>query len=153
MYFAINGTNWRGGCLYETTEAAEAFLERLKTLRCDSSKLADCEVIEVMDPACVFELWQMKDEDWAHGHKFFAYKMANSEGNVAKPFYDCVYRAVCTKAPGPQVLGELFQRFNCERPDDFMAASMSVSDVIVFKKGEVRRAFFVEPIGFLEVPF
>ena len=34
-----------------------------------------------------------------------------------------------------------------------MAASMSVSDIVVFKKDGKSHAFFVEPIGFVEVPF
>lgn len=153
MYFAIKGQEKMFGHLYETEEEAGQSLDRLQHRMYDSALFAGAEIVEVEDPAGIMEIWQMKDEDWAHGHKFFHYKMAYSEGHVAKRFYNCVYREANTQEPGIRELGDLYRRFNCAHPEDFMAASMSVSDIVVFKKDGKSHAFFVEPIGFVEVPF
>jgi len=46
----------------------------------------------------------------------------------------------------------VFTRFNTNHPADFFAASISVGDIVVMqKKGKVT-AYFVEPIGFSELP-
>ena len=53
---------------------------------------APCKIVEVEEPSNMFEIWQMRDDDWAHGYKFFDYKTANQLGYVAQDFYRCVYR-------------------------------------------------------------
>jgi hypothetical protein len=114
-----------------------------------------CKIVGTEEPSNMFEIWQMRDDDWAHGYKFFDYKTANQLGYVAQDFYRCVYREEVDSdtKPGHTLLGNLFSRFNCQKPADYLAASMSVSDVIVFRNGAKTKAFYVEPFGFLEVAF
>ena len=46
----------------------------------------------------------------------------------------------------------IFARFNEKHPSDFFAASVSVGDIIVMQKKGKATAYFVEPIGFSELP-
>ena len=46
----------------------------------------------------------------------------------------------------------IFARFNEKHPSDFFAASVSVGDIIVMKRKGTATAYFVEPIGFSELP-
>ena len=49
-------------------------------------------------------------------------------------------------------LDDIFYRFNCRRPEDFYGHSLSVSDVIVIHKSNEIKAFFVDSMGFEELP-
>lgn len=49
-------------------------------------------------------------------------------------------------------LDDLFEVFNIRRPSDFKGHSLSVSDVVVLKIDDVRRAFFCDSFGWTEVP-
>lgn len=46
----------------------------------------------------------------------------------------------------------IFAKFNTNHPADFFAASVSVGDIIVMQKKGKATAYFVEPIGFSELP-
>lgn len=46
----------------------------------------------------------------------------------------------------------IFTKFNTDHPADFFAASVSVGDIIVMQKKGKATAYFVEPIGFSELP-
>ena len=46
----------------------------------------------------------------------------------------------------------IFAKFNTDHPADFLAASVSVGDIIVMQKKGKATAYFVEPIGFSELP-
>lgn len=46
----------------------------------------------------------------------------------------------------------IFTKFNTNHPMDFFAASVSVGDIIVMQKKGKATAYFVEPIGFSELP-
>ena len=49
-------------------------------------------------------------------------------------------------------LESLYAMFNINRPEDFRGHSLSVSDVIVLRDGEEKKAYFVDSIGFRELP-
>ena len=51
-----------------------------------------------------------------------------------------------------QVLDSLFEKFNIAHPDDFRGHSMSVSDVVVLQENGVEKAYYVDSLGFKEVP-
>lgn len=153
MYYAIHGKMPLNN-LYETEAAAQAGIEQMKKLPNSPHAFDGCTIVEVPAPANLFEIWQMRDEPWAHGYKFFNHEMANKKGYVSKEYYNCVYReALDATEPSISLRAHLYDRFNCDKPIDYMAPSMSVSDVIVFKGEGGTKAFFVEPIGFREIEF
>ena len=53
--------------------------------------------------------------------------------------------------PG-ETLDTLYERFNIHRPENFTGHSLSVSDVVVLKKDKELTAYYVDSIGFKEVP-
>jgi hypothetical protein len=49
-------------------------------------------------------------------------------------------------------LDAIFEKFNVDRPEDFRGYSLSVSDVIVIKHSDLVKAYYVDDIGFKEIP-
>lgn len=50
------------------------------------------------------------------------------------------------------MLEELFVRFNIGHPKDFTGHSLSVSDIIVIRQNGQESAYYVDDIGFKELP-
>ena len=46
----------------------------------------------------------------------------------------------------------IYERFNIQRPADFTGHSLSVSDVVVLNNGSTVKAYYVDSIGFAELP-
>ena len=46
----------------------------------------------------------------------------------------------------------IYEKFNLYRPEDFHGHSLSVSDVVVISRNGKRQAFFVDTIGFKDIP-
>ena len=46
----------------------------------------------------------------------------------------------------------IYERFNIQRPADFTGHSLSVSDVVVLNDGSTVKAYYVDSIGFAELP-
>lgn len=59
-----------------------------------------------------------------------------------------LYRA----AYGKDTLDGIYERFNIQRPADFTGHSLSVSDVVVLNDGSTVKAYYVDSIGFAELP-
>lgn len=51
-----------------------------------------------------------------------------------------------------EILEGLFFEFNESRPKDFMGHSMSVSDIVVLHMDGSNKAYYVDRIGFTELP-
>lgn len=71
--------------------------------------------------------------------------------------YSTVYEGSLDKDAGigksaQEVLDGLFEKFNIAHPDDFRGHSMSVSDVVVLQENGVEKAYYVDSLGFKEVP-
>ena len=92
-----------------------------------------------------------------HERMFQNLATLRSEGkDVISDAYSTVYEgsidgAECRKS-SQQVLDGLFEKFNIAHPDDFRGHSMSVSDVVVLQENGVEKAYYVDSLGFKEVP-
>ena len=51
-----------------------------------------------------------------------------------------------------ETLDTLFQKFNIDKPEDFEGHSMSTSDVIIMKQNGEMKAYYVDSVGFKELP-
>lgn len=49
-------------------------------------------------------------------------------------------------------LDDVYKRFNLDRPTDFKGHSLSVSDVISIRENNKSTAYFVDSVGFKELP-
>ena len=69
--------------------------------------------------------------------------------------YDLVYQGPLSQeyeSPAERVLENLFVRFNTNQDADYTGRSMSVSDVVVLNQNGTIRSYYVDPIGFQEIP-
>ena len=66
--------------------------------------------------------------------------------------YEFVYEGSLDEFNGTATLESLFTKFNTDHPDDFKGHSLSMSDVIVFKIGDEKTAYYCDDIGFTEMP-
>ena len=68
---------------------------------------------------------------------------------VSRADYDLIYTALLTEK---DTLDGIYERFNIQRPADFTGHSLSVSDVVVLNDGSTVKAYYVDSIGFAELP-
>ena len=86
--------------------------------------------------------------DW--GYKFMGLDIIKNMGlAVDGKDYRMVYRDNLNEN---ESLDELYARFNLEQPEGFEGHSMSVSDVIVIRRNGEMKAYFVDDVGFSELP-
>lgn len=64
--------------------------------------------------------------------------------------YECVYTA--GELGKDEHLDDIYEKFNIDRPEDFTGHSLSVSDIIVTVRNGETRAFYVDSVGFNELP-
>ena len=63
------------------------------------------------------------------------------------------YRQVYSDTCPPDVsLDEIYTRFILDRPEDFKGWSLSVGDIILLHQRDGSHAYFVDSIGFEEIP-
>lgn len=61
--------------------------------------------------------------------------------NDLAPFKDLSYE-----------LERMFQQFNVDHPEDFRGHSLSVSDIVALRQNDVVSCYYVDPVGFKELP-
>lgn len=97
-----------------------------------------------------FGIYQITERDPEHDYRFMGLDYVEKKGMmVARADYDLVYAAPLTDK---DTLEGIYERFNIQRPADFTGHSLSVSDVVVINDGESVKAYYVDSIGFAELP-
>ena len=74
--------------------------------------------------------------------------------SVDQGMYQMVYSGELEGYRGdtPGMLERLYEKFNIDHPEDFRGHSMSVSDVVVVSREGKEQAFYVDSVGFQELP-
>ena len=96
------------------------------------------------------DIYQLKDQDNLNRVRFLSYEKFISSGE--KVVYDNYASAYSGELEKTFTLEEIFYIFNMEIPDGFHGHSLSVSDVIVLEEDMKKTAWFVDSIGFREIP-
>ena len=97
-----------------------------------------------------FGIYQITDRDPEHDYRFMGLDFVQKKGvTVSRANYDLIYAAPLTNK---DTLEAIFERFNIQRPADFTGHSLSVSDVVVLNDGSTVKAYYVDSIGFAELP-
>lgn len=97
-----------------------------------------------------FGIYQITERDPEHDYRFMGLDYVQKKGiTVARADYDLIYAAPLTEK---DTLDGIYERFNIQRPADFTGHSLSVSDVVVLNDGESVKAYYVDSIGFAELP-
>ena len=97
-----------------------------------------------------FTIYQLKDDESLRYIRFEGLdRLENGEQTVVKGNYDEVYKAPLKQGT---TLDDIYFQFNALHPLDFRGHSLSVSDVVVLHREDGDKAFYVDVIGFTELP-
>ena len=96
-----------------------------------------------------YEIWQLKDTPENKALLFSDYAYA-SLFRLTESRYDKVYEAQAGE--DDYTLDRIYYKFNVNHPADFRGHSLSMSDVVVLNIDGEKTGWFVDRIGFKEVP-
>ena len=102
-----------------------------------------------------YALFQLKDGEELYGLRFASLKQIGGEQAVLKERYQCVYSAefdLQNIDDKYEILNQIYDKFNIDHPEDFKGHSLSVSDVIAIRKNGETEAYYVDTVGFTELP-
>lgn len=129
--------------------------EYLRTVFGDHLTENDLEKMFLANPADAFAIYQLRDHESTHDHRFLSMSQLQAAGlNVERANYAPVYAADISDVHNmtiPALLEDIFYRFNMERPDDFYGHSLSVSDIVALKIDGITSAHYVDRYGFQEL--
>lgn len=126
----------------ESAEKAAELITRLDALVKEQKLLSGSEK--------QFGIYQITARDQEHDYRFMNLDFVKRHGmEVNRADYELVYTAPLTEK---DTLEAIYERFNIQRPADFTGHSLSVSDVVVLNDGSTVKAYYVDSIGFAELP-
>lgn len=107
-------------------------------------------------PQNIYRIYQLKGDEKYHGIRFEDRATLQKSGiQLGINDYNLVYEGNFNDVEGDSFddkLNTLYDRFNFEQPEDFKGRSLSVSDVITVKNGKNESAYYVDSIGFTDIP-
>lgn len=107
-------------------------------------------------PQNIYRIYQLKNDEKYHGIRFEDRATLQKSGiQLGINDYNLVYEGNFNDVEGDSFddkLNTLYDRFNFEQPEDFKGRSLSVSDVITVKNGKNESAYYVDSIGFTDIP-
>lgn len=96
-----------------------------------------------------YGIYQLSDGRGSE-YQFMGLDFVNSRGlQVKGSDYQFVYG---NRLSANETLDTLFYQFNVEHPKDFRGHSLSVSDVIVLRRDGTIAAYYVNDVGFRQLP-
>ena len=129
--------------------------EYLKAVFGDHLTEKDLEKIFLANPADAFAIYQLRHHESTHDYRFMAMSQLQAAGlTVERTNYEMVYAGALHQTTGkavPELLNDIFYRFNMERPDDFYGHSLSVSDIVALKVDGIVTAHYVDRYGWQEL--
>jgi hypothetical protein len=102
-----------------------------------------------------FEIYQVKDGDETRNFRFEPLERLNAAGlSVERGNYDKVCEGTFERnnAATTEILSALFEQFDSSIPQGYTGRSMAVSDVVVLCGEDGAAAYYVDRLGFPEVP-
>ena len=133
----------------------ERWREYLKLVYSDTLTEKDMERMFLANPADAFAIYQLRDHESTHDLRFLPMSQLQATGlTVERGNYAAVYTGNLYNTEGkaiPELLNNLFYRFNMEHPEDFHSHSLLVSDIVALKVNDVVTAHYVDRFGFQEL--
>lgn len=97
-----------------------------------------------------YAIYQYDNTDGNWGYKFMGLSIISNMGlSVDGKDYRMMFMEQLHEHDS---LDELYHRFNAERPEGFDGHSLSVSDVVIMKRNGEMKAYYVDDVGFSELP-
>ena len=133
----------------------ERWQEYIKNVYGDKLTEKDLEKMFLANPADAFTIYQLRDHESTHDHRFLSMSQLQAAGlTVERTNYEVVYAGALHHSSGkatPELLNDIFYRFNMERPEDFYGHSLSVSDIVALKVDGAVSVHYVDRYGFQEL--
>lgn len=108
-----------------------------------------------------YQIWQMElFKRKPKGKPFLDYDLIFENGyDIYPDDYNLVYSGNITNGlmeknkieSDIQILNYLFYIFNIQHPKDFYGRSMSVSDIVVLYRNNIKKSYYVDGIGFRDI--
>ena len=97
-----------------------------------------------------YAIYQYRQADDAIGYQYMSLDFIEKMGmSVKGSDYQMMYQGVLEVQ---DTLEDLYIKFNIDRPEGFKGHSMSTSDVVILKRDGEMKAYYVNDIGFRELP-
>lgn len=97
-----------------------------------------------------YAIYQYHQADNEMGYQYMSLDFIEKMGmSVKRSDYQMMYQGVLE---AQDTLEDLYIKFNIDRPEDFEGHSMSTSDVVILKRDGEMKAYYVNDIGFRELP-
>lgn len=97
-----------------------------------------------------YAIYQYHQADNEMGYQYMSLDFIEKMGmSVKGSDYQMMYQGVLE---AQDTLEDLYIKFNIDRPEDFEGYSMSTSDVVILKRDGEMKAYYVNDIGFRELP-
>ena len=98
-----------------------------------------------------YEIYQIPIGSENRDKKFVSLEeVMKSAGEISRDDYALVYTSPLKEGDS---LDSLYEKFNIDPPTDYAGHSMSVSDVVVLHQNHEDKAYYVDSMGFKEIPF
>lgn len=118
------------------------------------SEQADTEKLFLENPQDAFLIYQIRRGGELDAYRFMNYDYLQSKGIMPeRGGYDAIYTGGFMDYGNARTnLDMIYQRFNVDHPADFKGHSLSVSDIVALKQNGVVSCYYVDSIGFRELP-
>lgn len=135
----------------------QAIKENLESINPEQSKFVQQVINDVAENNAfdTVSIYQLKDEY----EEYLFESLERLEKNGKEPLRIDAYNMVYTDGLEPYqaiatetTLENVWERFNIHRPSDYTGHSLSISDVVALKEQGIETAYFVDSIGFKELP-
>jgi hypothetical protein len=101
-----------------------------------------------------YAVLQLKRTDETEEMQFMPYSYVQKQNlQPTIDHYEVVYSGSLERSAGTNdQLEDLYLKFNIDQPEDFRGHSMSVSDIVALKVSGSVSCYYVDPVGFQELP-
>ena len=98
-----------------------------------------------------YEIYQIPIGSENRDKKFMSMdEVTKAIGEISRDDYAMVYTSPMKDG---DTLDSLYEKFNIDPPTDYSGHSLSVSDVVVLHQNHEDKAYYVDSMGFKEIPF
>jgi hypothetical protein len=100
-----------------------------------------------------FAIYQLRRDEDLCDYRFTSLDRLTQMGlAVEKANYELVYTAPLNREGSkPEILEQLYAKFNLDQPADFQGHSMSISDIVALKQDGMVSCHYCDSVGFQEV--
>lgn len=83
-----------------------------------------------------------------HDNAFMNYRFAKTHGGIKTADYESIYTGYIAGNDPDEILEQLYEIFNCNRPSDYHGRSLSVSDLVAL---ENTGTYFCDSFGWTQI--